>query len=80
MPSKPLPLARLSWQEKICLPLYVPSSPPLPAGGLVIGPDVLFPSRSRQLAALSVRHAVPAVFETREFIATGGLANTPPSS
>jgi len=45
------------------------------AGGLVIGPDVLFPSRSGQLAALSVRHAVPAVFETREFIAAGGLAS-----
>jgi ABC-type uncharacterized transport system substrate-binding protein len=47
----------------------------LQAGGLVIGSDVLFPSRSAQLAELSVRHAVPTVFETREFIAAGGLAS-----
>jgi putative tryptophan/tyrosine transport system substrate-binding protein len=45
----------------------------LQAGGLVIGPDSFFVSRSEQLAALTVRHAVPAVFETREFVAGGGL-------
>jgi putative ABC transport system substrate-binding protein len=45
----------------------------LQAGGLVIGPDPFFVSRSEQLAALTVRHAVPAVFETREFVAGGGL-------
>ncbi len=45
----------------------------LQAGGLVIGPDPFFVSRSEQLAALTVRHAVPAVFETREFVAAGGL-------
>ncbi len=45
----------------------------LQAGGLVIGPDLFFVSRSEQLAALTVRHAVPAVFETREFVAGGGL-------
>ena len=43
------------------------------AGGLVIGPSALFAARSEQLAALAVRHAVPAVFENREFVAAGGL-------
>src|SRR5215472_13979167 len=40
---------------------------------LVIGTDGFFISRSEQLAALAVRHAVPAVFENREFVAAGGL-------
>ena len=42
-------------------------------GALVIGTDGFFISRSEQLAALAVRHAVPAVFENREFVAAGGL-------
>ena len=45
----------------------------LRAGGLVIGPDVFFVSRSEQLAALSLRHAVPTIFQGREFAAAGGL-------
>jgi len=45
----------------------------LRAGGLVIGPDALFSSRSDQLAALSIRHAVPAIYSFREFVAAGGL-------
>ena len=32
-----------------------------------------FVSRSERLAALAVRHPVPTVFETREFVAAGGL-------
>lgn len=43
------------------------------AGGLVIGGDAFTLSRIEQLAALTVRHAVPAVFETRKFAAAGGL-------
>jgi putative ABC transport system substrate-binding protein len=31
--------------------------------------------RSAQLAALTVRYGVPAVFEGREFVAAGGLAS-----
>jgi len=42
-------------------------------GALVIGTDGFFISRSEQLAALTVRHAIPAVFENREFVAAGGL-------
>jgi putative tryptophan/tyrosine transport system substrate-binding protein len=45
----------------------------LRAGGLVIGTDALFTSHSEQLAALTVRHAVPAVYKGREFAAAGGL-------
>jgi putative ABC transport system substrate-binding protein len=45
----------------------------LRAGGLVIMPDQLFLARSEQLAALTVRHALPAVHLFREFAAAGGL-------
>src|SRR5262249_47699264 len=45
----------------------------LRANGLVIGNGAFFVARSRQLAELAFRHAVPAVFETREFVAAGGL-------
>jgi putative ABC transport system substrate-binding protein len=45
----------------------------LRAGGLVISSDSFFFSRSDQLAALAVRHAVPTIFGFREFVAAGGL-------
>jgi ABC-type uncharacterized transport system substrate-binding protein len=45
----------------------------LRAGGLVIGNDPFFTGRSDQLAALAVRHAVPAVYAWREFALAGGL-------
>jgi putative tryptophan/tyrosine transport system substrate-binding protein len=45
----------------------------LRAGGLVIASDPFFIGRSEQLAALTLRHAVPTIFETREFAAAGGL-------
>jgi putative ABC transport system substrate-binding protein len=45
----------------------------LRAGALVIGTDTFFNSRSAQLAALTVRHAVPAIYQYREFAAAGGL-------
>jgi putative ABC transport system substrate-binding protein len=45
----------------------------LQAAGLVIGPDTFFNSRIEQLAALTVRHALPAVYQWREFTAAGGL-------
>jgi putative ABC transport system substrate-binding protein len=43
------------------------------AGALVINNDAFFFSRSEQLAALTVRHAVPTIFAYREFTAAGGL-------
>jgi putative ABC transport system substrate-binding protein len=45
----------------------------LRAGALVIGADPVFNSRSEQLAALALRHAVPAMYQYREFAAAGGL-------
>ena len=45
----------------------------LRAGGLVIGGDPFFTSRSEQLAALTVHHAVPAVYQGRAFAVVGGL-------
>ena len=43
------------------------------AGGLVIGPDVFFNSQIEQLAALAIRHAVPAIYQYRPFVTAGGL-------
>jgi putative tryptophan/tyrosine transport system substrate-binding protein len=40
---------------------------------LVIGNDPLFSSWSEQLAALALRHAVPAIYQDHEFTAAGGL-------
>jgi putative tryptophan/tyrosine transport system substrate-binding protein len=45
----------------------------LSVGGIVIGSDVFFNSRSTELAALTVRHAIPAAYQYREFVAAGGL-------
>jgi len=43
---------------------------------LVIGSgDPLFGSRAGELGALALRHAVPAVYQFREFAASGGLAS-----
>jgi putative ABC transport system substrate-binding protein len=46
---------------------------PLRAGGLVIGIDTFLTSRTEQLAALTLRHAVPAIYQAREFPTAGGL-------
>jgi len=43
------------------------------AGALLVGGDALFNSRRDQLVAMSMRHAVPAIYEFREFAAAGGL-------
>jgi putative tryptophan/tyrosine transport system substrate-binding protein len=43
------------------------------AGGLVVSGDVVFGGLVDQLAALALRHAVPAIFSRREFVAAGGL-------
>jgi putative ABC transport system substrate-binding protein len=45
----------------------------LQAGGVVIAPDAFFTSQSEQIATLALRHAVPAIFQYREFAAAGGL-------
>jgi putative ABC transport system substrate-binding protein len=40
---------------------------------LVIGSDTFFNARREQLAALALRHALPAIYQYREFAAAGGL-------
>jgi putative ABC transport system substrate-binding protein len=45
----------------------------LRASALIIGPSTYFAARSEELAALAVRHAVPAIFQYRAFAAAGGL-------
>jgi len=45
----------------------------LRADALIIGSDVLFTTWIEQLAALTLRHAVPAVFQNRAFVSAGGL-------
>jgi ABC-type uncharacterized transport system substrate-binding protein len=45
----------------------------LHANALAIAPDTLFTAKSDQLAALTVRHRLPAVYESRRFVAAGGL-------
>ncbi len=49
-------------------------------GALLIGSDAFFNSRREQLAALTARYAVPAIFQWREFAAAGGLASYGPSN
>jgi putative tryptophan/tyrosine transport system substrate-binding protein len=45
------------------------------AGALVIGVDTFFNSQSARLAALALKHAVPAMYQYREFVAAGGLVS-----
>jgi putative ABC transport system substrate-binding protein len=53
---------------------------PLKVGALLIGAaDPFFVSRSEQLGALTVRYAVPAIYQDRRFAATGGLMSYGPS-
>jgi putative ABC transport system substrate-binding protein len=44
-------------------------------GGLVVTGDPFFNAQAEQLAALTGRYAVPAIFQDREFTAAGGLAS-----
>ena len=45
----------------------------LKPGGLVVASDTFFATHSEQLAALTVRHAVPAIHQSRDFAVAGGL-------
>jgi putative ABC transport system substrate-binding protein len=43
------------------------------AGALIIPTDPLFSGRREQIAALAMRHAIPAIFAEREAVVAGGL-------
>jgi putative ABC transport system substrate-binding protein len=45
----------------------------LRVGGLVIGGDPFFNSRSQQLGNLALQHSIPAIYQFRPFAASGGL-------
>jgi ABC-type uncharacterized transport system substrate-binding protein len=47
--------------------------PELRAAALVISPDTFFNSRSKKIGELSLRYAVPTVYQYRPFVAAGGL-------
>jgi putative tryptophan/tyrosine transport system substrate-binding protein len=47
----------------------------LRTGGLVIGGDPFFNNRRAELGALALQHALPAIYQFREFAAAGGLAS-----
>jgi len=45
----------------------------LRAGGLVVGGGAFLLGRQKQLGGLTLRHSIPAVGESREFVSGGGL-------
>jgi putative tryptophan/tyrosine transport system substrate-binding protein len=45
----------------------------LQAGALLVDPDAIFNIQREQLVALASRHAVPAIYARRPFVAAGGL-------
>jgi putative ABC transport system substrate-binding protein len=50
-----------------------------PGGALLIGPDPFFLSRRAQIVTLVARHALPAIYDVRDFAETGGLMSYGPN-
>ena len=43
------------------------------AGAVVVAPDPFLDSKPDRVVALAARHAVPAIYQWREFVVAGGL-------
>src|SRR5262245_18189697 len=52
---------------------------PITSGGLVITSGQFFTSRSERLAALTIRQAMPAIYQYHPFVNAGGLVSYGPS-
>jgi putative tryptophan/tyrosine transport system substrate-binding protein len=50
-----------------------------PGSALLAGPDVFFTSRRAQIVTLAARHALPAIYNQREFTEIGGLMSYGPN-
>jgi putative ABC transport system substrate-binding protein len=50
-----------------------------PGYALLISPDPFFTGRRAQIATLAARHAIPTIYDVREFAETGGLMSYGPS-
>jgi len=66
-----LPILRAGTESEI--DAAFPALDQLHAGALIVGDDPFFASRREQLVALASRHAIPAIYEWREYVAAGGL-------
>jgi putative tryptophan/tyrosine transport system substrate-binding protein len=49
-----------------------------PGGALLVGPDALFVSRRAQIVTLAARHALLAIYPTRDYAEIGGLMSYGP--
>ena len=45
----------------------------LQPGGLLVSSDTFFATHSEQLAGIAIRHALPAIHQSRDFALAGGL-------
>jgi putative ABC transport system substrate-binding protein len=71
-------LGRTRWRSasspaSIGLTTILPAPPAERVGALIIIGDTYFTSQSDKLGLLAFRHAIPAIYSTREFVSAGGL-------